>query len=42
METYKYRNLLDKLLDMTLFQNNATNLKKKKSDEFMAENLGCD
>ena len=26
IETYKYRNIVEKLLDMTLFQNNAPNL----------------
>ena len=42
METYKYMILPDKLLDMTLFQNNAKNLKRNVSDGVMAENLGCD
>ena len=32
METYKYRNLLENLLDMTIFQNNATKLKIFFSD----------
>ena len=36
METYKYINLLDKLLDMTLFHNNATNLNRIFSDGVMA------
>ena len=36
METYKYRNLLDKILNMTLFENNATNLRINVSD-----GLGC-
>ena len=42
METYKYRNLLEKLLGMTLFQNNATNLKIFFSDAVMADNLRFD
>ena len=41
MERYKYRNLLDKWLDMTLFQNNTTNL-RICFDGVMTENLGCD
>ena len=28
METYKYRHLLEKLLDMTIFQNIGTNIKR--------------
>ena len=35
-------NLLDKLLDMTLFQKIETNLKIVFSGGVMADNLGCD
>ena len=42
IETYKYRNLMEKLLDMTLFQNNATNLQRFFPDGVMVENLICD
>ena len=42
METYKYRNLLRKSLDVTLFQNNEKNLREFVSDGVMTDNLGCD
>ena len=36
------KNLLYKLLGMTLFNNNTTNIRRKFPDEVMEENLGCD
>ena len=33
---------MDKLLEMIIFQNNATNIKRFVSDGVMADNLKCD